>query len=45
MADVAVVFHWPPAPMNEMDLAELMGWRERAAKRSQSSEPTGKRGK
>ncbi|AXB75460.1 GpE family phage tail protein [Novosphingobium sp. P6W] len=45
MADVAAIFHWPPAAMNEMSIAELMGWRERAAKRSQSSDTPGKRGK
>jgi hypothetical protein len=34
MADVAVIFHWPPAAMNDMGLSELMGWRTRAAKRA-----------
>ncbi|WP_447936930.1 GpE family phage tail protein [Thermomonas fusca] len=33
MADVAVVFHWPPAAMDGMDLKELMAWRERARQR------------
>ncbi|HEY0626698.1 MAG TPA: GpE family phage tail protein [Allosphingosinicella sp.] len=33
MADVALVFHWPPDAMDRMSLAELMTWRERAAKR------------
>jgi len=42
MADVAVIFHWPPAAMDDMTVSELMSWRERAAKRSQSSEPAGK---
>lgn len=41
MADVAVIFHWPPSAMDDMSLSELMGWRERAAKRSQSSSPPG----
>jgi hypothetical protein len=34
MADVAAVFHWPPAAMDGMDLQELMAWRERARERS-----------
>lgn len=34
MADIAVVFHWPPEAMNGMDIAELADWRERARVRS-----------
>ncbi|MBP6876568.1 MAG: GpE family phage tail protein [Phenylobacterium sp.] len=34
MADLAVVFHWPPAAMAEMSITELMEWHERAAKRA-----------
>ncbi len=34
MADLAVVFHWPPAVMDSMALAELLDWRERARLRS-----------
>ncbi|WP_186078670.1 GpE family phage tail protein [Burkholderia gladioli] len=30
MADVALVFHWTPADMDGMSIAELMDWRERA---------------
>jgi len=30
MADVAVVFHWPPSAMDDMSVSELMQWRERA---------------
>jgi hypothetical protein len=30
MADIALVFHWTPADMASMQLAELMNWRERA---------------
>lgn len=33
MADIAVVFHWPPQAMNEMPLEELMDWREQARQR------------
>lgn len=34
MADLAVVFHWAPADMNQLSLQELMEWRERARVRS-----------
>ncbi|HEY4583064.1 MAG TPA: GpE family phage tail protein [Lysobacter sp.] len=34
MADIAGVFHWTPAVMDPMSLAELMQWRERARERS-----------
>ncbi|WP_414502644.1 GpE family phage tail protein [Zymobacter sp. IVIA_5232.4 C2] len=30
MADIAMVFHWPPSEMNDFSLEELMDWRERA---------------
>ncbi|MEG3166631.1 GpE family phage tail protein [Sphingomonas sp. LB3N6] len=33
MADLAIVFHWPPAAMDEMTIADLMRWRTRAAER------------
>lgn len=33
MADIAIVFHWPPQAMDSMGLGELMIWRDRAAKR------------
>ncbi|HCP78014.1 MAG: phage tail protein [Pusillimonas sp.] len=33
MADLAIVFHWTPSDMNDMSLAELMQWRERARQR------------
>nr|WP_075321794.1 GpE family phage tail protein [Histophilus somni] len=35
MADIATIFHWSPAVFDEMDLAELMLWREKARERSQ----------
>jgi hypothetical protein len=38
MADLAVVFHWPPAAMNDMDVSELMQWHERARVRSGTDE-------
>lgn len=43
MADLAVVFHWPPGAMDEMDLSEIMGWRAQAARRSQPPEKLGKK--
>ena len=30
MADIAVVFHWPPDTLNNLSLTELAEWRERA---------------
>jgi hypothetical protein len=33
MADIALVFHWPPAAMDGFSLSELMDWRERARER------------
>jgi hypothetical protein len=36
MADIAVVFHWPPSAMDGMSLTELMQWRERARERVES---------
>lgn len=34
MADIATVFHWPPAAMDPMPLSELMAWRKRAERRA-----------
>ena len=34
MADLAVVFHWAPAAMDQLGLQDLMDWRERARVRS-----------
>jgi hypothetical protein len=34
MADIAVIFHWPPSEMNNMTLTELCGWRQKALTRS-----------
>ena len=36
MADLAMVFHWPPGEMREMELSELVEWHERAGKRASS---------
>ncbi|WP_423841779.1 GpE family phage tail protein [Actinobacillus equuli] len=38
IADIASVFHWPPSATDEMNLLELMDWREQARKRSQTEE-------
>lgn len=38
MADLAVVFHWPPETLLGMSLAELAEWRERARVRSEVRE-------
>jgi len=34
MADIAVIFHWPPSEMDGFSLDELIAWRERARVRS-----------
>ena len=34
MADVAVIFHWPPSEMYTMTLTELLVWRHKAMQRS-----------
>ncbi|WP_083023717.1 GpE family phage tail protein [Vreelandella lionensis] len=44
MADLAMVFHWEPNAMDNMELEELMEWRERARKRHEGK-PKGKPGK
>lgn len=38
MANIAVVFHWPPSEMYPMALDELMMWNQKAADRSQVEE-------
>lgn len=35
MADLAMVFHWRPVDVENMTLADLMEWRERARIRAQ----------
>lgn len=39
MADIATVFHWGPAEMDALGLAELMDWREQARQRSTPTKP------
>ncbi|MDG6896575.1 phage tail protein [Actinobacillus delphinicola] len=36
MADLAIVFHWTFADCADMNLAELMNWREKARQRSET---------
>jgi len=38
MANIAVVFHWPPSEMNNMQLDELIMWNQKAADRAQLEE-------
>jgi len=38
MADIAAVFHWSPQAMDELEIVELMAWRERARVRSGAQE-------
>lgn len=33
MADIAMIFHWPPTVMDAMAVSELMGWRAHAVER------------
>ncbi|ENU1170591.1 GpE family phage tail protein [Enterobacter kobei] len=34
MADIAVIFHWPPSELNSLSVTELITWREKALQRS-----------
>lgn len=38
MADIAFVFHWPPAVMEPMSLEELGQWQQLAIERVQASQ-------
>lgn len=38
VADLAIVFHWTFADCADMNLNELMNWREKARQRSESDE-------
>ena len=37
MADVAVVFHWPLSELRDMEIEELIAWRNLAAERAGAS--------
>ncbi|WP_034911915.1 GpE family phage tail protein [Erwinia sp. 9145] len=34
MADIAVIFHWPPSELYLLSLTGLIRWREKALQRS-----------
>lgn len=34
MANIAVVFHWPPQAFTDMSLNELMEWHQKAIERN-----------
>ncbi|OZS20196.1 GpE family phage tail protein [Klebsiella oxytoca] len=34
MADIAVIFHWPPSELYSLSLTELITWHEKALQRS-----------
>ncbi|HEM6615349.1 TPA: GpE family phage tail protein [Yersinia enterocolitica] len=34
IADIAVIFHWPPSELYAMNLTELVNWRDKAHQRS-----------
>lgn len=38
MADIAAVFHWPPAALEAMSLTDLAEWREHARRRCGAEE-------
>lgn len=38
MADIAMVFHWPPDAMSRMSLFELARWREKARQRFEAQQ-------
>lgn len=35
MANIAVVFHWPPSAFDDMTIAELIEWHELARERAE----------
>lgn len=46
MADIAAVFHWPLSELQQLELTELIDWRERAIawwNRANSPKQKGKR--
>lgn len=38
MADIAILFHWPPSEMERMSLHELAGWWAKARARAPNTE-------
>lgn len=43
MADVAVVFHWPPSELRELEVEELLNWRRLALERAKAMPGAGTR--
>ncbi len=41
MADIALVFHWPPEAMDRMSIEELARWHEKARERFEAQNNTG----
>ena len=41
MADIALVFHWSPGDMEQMELEELALWREKARERFEAQHAGG----
>ncbi|MCT9416985.1 GpE family phage tail protein [Acinetobacter baumannii] len=37
IANIAVIFHWPPSAYEDMDIIELTKWHQLALKRNQPS--------
>ncbi|WP_434414989.1 GpE family phage tail protein (plasmid) [Enterobacter hormaechei subsp. xiangfangensis] len=33
MADIAVIFHWPPSELYSLSVTELLTWRDKALQR------------
>ena len=44
MADIAGVFHWPLSELRQLDVGELLVWRERAVAWWNRTNRTGKDG-
>ncbi|MBU2706488.1 GpE family phage tail protein [Zooshikella marina] len=38
LADLAVVFHWPPSELWELELSELFIWHKKAKERAMQGE-------
>mgnify|MGYP003386731665 CR=1 FL=1 len=42
MADVAAIFHWPPAAFDTLSVQDIMMWRELAIERAKLLHGSGK---
>lgn len=43
MADVAAIFHWPPAVFDALSILDLMMWRDHAIERAKLLHGSGKK--